>query len=56
MYLINYSFTISHEETVYVIRMKLVDPQWTSKAISVATEADEKSARPIEESCVRRTF
>ncbi len=35
MYFINFSFTISHEESVHVDRMKSSVPQWTSKATSV---------------------
>ncbi len=34
IYFINFSFTISHAESIYVVRMKPADPQWTSRAKS----------------------
>ncbi len=57
MSFIDFSFTITHKESVHVVRMKPLDPQWTSKRTSLLPQKQmEKVLRLMEKSCVTRTF
>ncbi len=42
MYLMNFDFTTSHEESVQIVRMKPSDPWWPSKETSVLPQKQVK--------------